>query len=70
MGENSSNPVTLAAIAKEASVTLETYTIFELIAAATRREQGCQIFIDTIYQNEGKYTKIQQHCQRAIKYSK
>jgi hypothetical protein len=32
--------------------------------------QGCQIFLDTIYQNEGKYTKLPQHYQMAIKYTK
>jgi hypothetical protein len=25
--------------------------------------QGCQIFLDTIYQNEGKYTKLPQNYQ-------
>jgi hypothetical protein len=33
-------------------------------------EQGCQIFRDKINQNEGKYTKIPQHYQIAIKYTK
>jgi hypothetical protein len=32
--------------------------------------QGCQIFLDTIYPNEGKYTKLPQHDQIAIKYTK
>jgi hypothetical protein len=32
--------------------------------------QGCQIFLGTIYQNEGKYTKLPQHYQMAIKYTK
>jgi hypothetical protein len=32
--------------------------------------QGCQIFLDTIYQNEGKYTKLPHHHQMAIKYTK
>jgi hypothetical protein len=32
--------------------------------------QGCQIFLDTIYQNEGKCTKLPQHYQMAIKYAK
>jgi hypothetical protein len=39
--------------------------------------QGCQIFIDTIYQNGGKYTKItttlpngHKVYQMAVKYSK
>jgi hypothetical protein len=31
---------------------------------------GCQIFHDTIYQNEAKYTKLPQHYQMAIKYIK
>jgi hypothetical protein len=30
--------------------------------------QGCQIFLDTIYQNEEKYTKLP-HYQMAIKYT-
>jgi hypothetical protein len=35
------------------------------------RIQGCQIFLDTIYQNEGKwYTKLPQHYQMAIQYTK
>jgi hypothetical protein len=29
-------------------------------------DQGCQIFLDTMYQNEGKYTNIPQHFQMAI----
>jgi hypothetical protein len=33
-------------------------------------EQGCQIFLDTIYKNEGKYTKLPQHYQMTIKYTK
>jgi hypothetical protein len=32
--------------------------------------QGCQIFLDTTYQNEGKYTKLPQHYQMVIKYTK
>jgi hypothetical protein len=32
--------------------------------------QGCQIFLDTIYQNVGKYTKLPQHYQMAIKIYK
>jgi hypothetical protein len=32
--------------------------------------QVCQIFLDTKYQNEGKYTQLPQHYQTAIKYSK
>jgi hypothetical protein len=32
--------------------------------------QGCQIFLDTTYQNEGKYTKLLQHYSMAIKYIK
>jgi hypothetical protein len=32
--------------------------------------QGCQIFLDTIYQNGEKYTKLPQHYQMAIKYYK
>jgi hypothetical protein len=36
----------------------------------TRLKQGCQIFLNTIYQNEGKYTKLLHHYQMAIKYSK
>jgi hypothetical protein len=35
-----------------------------------KRVQGCQILLDTIYQNEGKYTKLPQHYQMAIKYTK
>jgi hypothetical protein len=31
--------------------------------------QGCQIFLDTIYQNEGKYTKLPQHYLMTIKYT-
>jgi hypothetical protein len=33
------------------------------------RKQGCQIFLDTTYQKEGKYTKLPQHYQIAIKYT-
>jgi hypothetical protein len=29
--------------------------------------QGCQIIINTIYQNEGKYTKLPQHYQKCTK---
>jgi hypothetical protein len=29
--------------------------------------QGCQIFPDTIYQNEGKHTKLPQHYPMSIK---
>jgi hypothetical protein len=29
-------------------------------------KQGCQIYFDTIYQNEGKYTKLPQHYQMAV----
>jgi hypothetical protein len=32
--------------------------------------QGCQIFLYTIYQNEGKYTKLPQHYEMDIKYTK
>jgi hypothetical protein len=32
--------------------------------------QGCQIFLYTIHQNKGKYTKLLQHYQMAIKYTK
>jgi hypothetical protein len=32
-----------------------------------RFEQGCPILLDTIYQNGGKYTKIQPSHQMAIK---
>jgi hypothetical protein len=31
------------------------------------REQGCQIFLDTIYQNGKKYTKLPLNYQMAIK---
>jgi hypothetical protein len=31
-------------------------------------EQGCQIFLDTIDQNGGKYTKLPLNCQMTIKY--
>jgi hypothetical protein len=30
---------------------------------------GCQIFLDTTYQNEGKCTKLPLHYQMAIKYT-
>jgi hypothetical protein len=33
-------------------------------------KQGCQIFLDTVYQNGGKYTKLPQHYQMAIKNTK
>jgi hypothetical protein len=33
-------------------------------------DQGCQIFLDAIYQNDGKYTKLPQHYRIAIKYTK
>jgi hypothetical protein len=43
----------------------------------TGQWQGCQIFLDTIYQNERKYTKLPQHFpnghkihQMTLKYSK
>jgi hypothetical protein len=36
----------------------------------TKCDQGCQIFLDTIYQNEGKYTKLQEHYQMTLKYTK
>jgi hypothetical protein len=32
--------------------------------------QGCQIFLDTIYQNVGKYTKLLQNYQITIKCKK
>jgi hypothetical protein len=32
--------------------------------------QCCQIFLDTIYQNGVKYTKLSQHFQMIIKYTK
>jgi hypothetical protein len=35
-----------------------------------RRHQGCQIFLDTIYQNKGKYTTLPQHDPIAINYTK
>jgi hypothetical protein len=28
--------------------------------------QGCQIFLDSTYQNGGKYTKLPQHYQMAV----
>jgi hypothetical protein len=34
------------------------------------RNLGCQIFLDTIYQNEGKDTKLPQPYQMAIKCTK
>jgi hypothetical protein len=34
------------------------------------REQGCQIFLDTIYQNGEKYTKLPLNYQMAIKYTR
>jgi hypothetical protein len=33
-------------------------------------EQGCQIFLDTMYQNGGKYTKLLLTYQTAITYAK
>jgi hypothetical protein len=33
-------------------------------------DQGCQIFLEKIYQNEGKCTKLPRHYQLAIKYTK
>jgi hypothetical protein len=35
--------------------------------AASPPEQGCQIFLDTIYPNGGKYTKLQLNHQMVIK---
>jgi hypothetical protein len=32
--------------------------------------QGCQIFLDTINQNDEKYTKLTLNYQMAIKYTK
>jgi hypothetical protein len=32
--------------------------------------QSCQIFLDTIYQNGGKYTKFKINYQLAVKYTK
>jgi hypothetical protein len=32
--------------------------------------QGCQIFLDTIYQNGGKYTKLQKLYRMVTKYTK
>jgi hypothetical protein len=32
--------------------------------------QGCQSFLDKIYQNGGKYTKMALNYQMAVKYSK
>jgi hypothetical protein len=39
----------------------------KLLCRKTRSEQGCQIFLDTIYQNGGKYTKLPLNYQMAIK---
>jgi hypothetical protein len=33
-------------------------------------QAGLPDFIDTIYQNDGKYTKLPQHYQMALKYTK
>jgi hypothetical protein len=41
-----------------------------LLKQNTIPEQGCQIFLDTSYQNGGKYTRLPQHYQIAIKYTK
>jgi hypothetical protein len=47
---------------------------FSLVIVFRRMTNGltqcCQIFLDTIYQNEVKYTKLPQHYQMAIKYTK
>jgi hypothetical protein len=60
-------PVTLAG-------TLEKNLLFQFGAAADARrpnlEQCCQIFLDTTYQNWGKYTKFPQHYQMAITCTK
>jgi hypothetical protein len=32
--------------------------------------QGCQIFLDTMYQNGQKHSKLPQNCQMTIKYAK
>jgi hypothetical protein len=37
---------------------------------STSLDQGCQIFLDTVYQSEIKYTKLPQHYQMVIKYAK
>jgi hypothetical protein len=39
-------------------------------ACFTCTRQGCQIFLDTIYQNMGKYTKLPQLYQIALEFTK
>jgi hypothetical protein len=40
------------------------------LVSSAAMAQGCQIFLDTIYRNERKYTKLPQHYQMDIKYTK
>jgi hypothetical protein len=47
---------------------LPTWGAFQAESGAIK--QGCQIFLDTIYHNEGKYTKLPQLYEMAIKYIK
>jgi hypothetical protein len=44
------------------------YKAWTYFCRVRRFHEGCQIFLDTIYQNEGKYAKLQQHYQMAITY--
>jgi hypothetical protein len=50
-------------------VTLHTINIFIFCLCLSNLYQGCQIFLDTIYQNERKNTKLLLNCQSAIKYT-
>jgi hypothetical protein len=45
-------------------------TFFDRFRGKGTRWKGCQIFLDTIYQNEVNCTKLPQLYQMAIKYSK
>jgi hypothetical protein len=59
----------LVTLCKNASKLKDRLSTALRFADATN-DQGCQIFLDTINQNEGKYTKLSQHYQVAIKYTK
>jgi hypothetical protein len=74
---NSCHPAAAALAQHTSQITLSPVTLPDRVIASDIQDcchnidkQGCQIFLVTIYQNEGKYTKLSQHYQMAKKYNK
>jgi hypothetical protein len=52
------------------SVWFVSVNLASFLVSHGNHNQGCQIYLDTIYQNGGKFTKLPEHYQMVVRYTK